>query len=129
MKRLVQWFKNTRNAPWSVWLVVLMSTCVAVSQYPTYNPIPPLIPYVLGTGLLIVSFAIGARWAFVFCFLTAWIFPLETWLGIKGMLHGGTLSALHFLSLLLLYHGRAYFWGRSGDQDDSGNAAENLPAT
>lgn len=67
--------------------------------------------YVLGTGSLILGFTLGARWAFVFCFLSAWIFPLETIMAIKGALHGWTLTALQFVSLALLYHARDYYWG------------------
>jgi len=112
------WFQRSvvraAHAPLAVWLVVLMSTATAAYQYPTYGIkriVPlfdaagapagelavrdklPLVPYVLGTGLLILGTAFGARWAFVFNAATVWIFPLETWLGIKQPLHGSILAA------------------------------------
>jgi len=132
------WFNRSivraAHAPLAVWLVVLMSTATAAYQYPTYGikrMVPqfdaagapagelavrdklPLVPYVLGTGLLILGTAFGARWAFVFNAATVWIFPLETWLGIKQPLHGSILSLLHLLALALLVLSWRYFWRRS----------------
>jgi len=122
------------HAPLAVWLVVLMSTATAAYQYPTYGikrTVPqfdaagapagvttvrerlPLAPYVLGTGLLILGTAVGARWAFVLTAATVWIFPLETWLGIKQPLHGSILSVLHLLALALLVLSWPYFSRRS----------------
>ena len=131
--RLDSAIARAAHAPLAVWLVVLMSTATAAYQYPTYGikrMVPqfdaagapagenaireklPLLPYVFGTGLLILATAFGARWAFVFNAATVWIFPLETWLGVKQPLHGSILSLLHLLALALLLLSWRYFWTR-----------------
>lgn len=99
-----------RGAPWPVWIVVLLSTGTAIYQYPTYTPSPPLVPYVLGCGLLVLGFGVGARWAFVVCAATIWIFPLETAIGIKAPLHGSTLTVLHVVAMGLLTLSWRYYW-------------------
>lgn len=104
--------KRLRDAPAAVWIVVAMSAATAVYQYPTYTPPPPLVPYVIGCGLLILGFAIGARWAFVVCMATLWIFPVETFVGIKAPLHGTTLSILHAVAAGLLAVSWRHYWKR-----------------
>lgn len=124
-----------RDIPLGVWLVTLMMTGTAIYQYPTYGiarpaqaqetpdftreGIPmvkeplPLPPYALGTGLLILGTLLGFRWAFVLNIATVWIFPVETVLGIKGALHGSTLSVLHLVAVALLAMNWNYYWRKA----------------
>lgn len=129
-----RYLARLRRVPVLVWIVVAMMTATTVYQYPTYginrparpgetatrerDGVPmvreclPLLPYALGTGLLILGTALGARWAFVVNVVTVWIFPLETAMGIKGTLHGSTLSVLHVIAVILLGLSWRYFWKR-----------------
>lgn len=124
-----------RAIPLAVWLVTMMMTGTAIYQYPTYGiPRPaqeqetpdftregipmvkdplPLAPYALGTGLLILGTLLGFRWAFVLNVATVWIFPVETVLGIKGALHGSTLSVLHLVAVALLALSSKYYWRKT----------------
>lgn len=102
------------SRPWAVWVVVAMATGVALYQFPTYR-IPAMYAplYFLGCGLLIWGFFAGARWAFVVNVITAWIFPFETYIGVKAPVHGTTLSILHFISLGLLVYSWRFYWKRN----------------
>lgn len=99
------------NRPLAVWIVVAMTTTVALYQFPTYRIPTVYAPlYFLGCGALIYGFYAGARWAFVVNAITVWIFPFETYLGVKAPLHGTTLSVLHVIALALLIQSRDFFW-------------------
>lgn len=99
--------------PIAVWIVVVMTTCVALYQFPKYNiPVMYSPLYFLGCGTLIYGFYSGARWAFVVSVVTVWIFPFETYIGIKPPLRGSILSVLHFVSLGLLVYEWRFFWRR-----------------
>jgi len=103
--------------PLAVWIVVLMTAGVALFQFPFYH-IPwvysPL--YFLGCGALVYGFYSGARWAFVVSVVTVWIFPFETYIGVKPPLRGTILCILHFVSLALLVYSWRYYWKRSGGE-------------
>jgi len=99
--------------PWQAVAVALMTAGVAVFQFPFYN-IPWLFAplYFVGCGLLAWGFYAGWRVAFVINVVTVWIFPLETYLGIKPLLRGSALSVLHVIALVLLVAAWQHYWNR-----------------
>jgi len=100
--------------PLAVWIIVAMAIGVALYQFPTYRIPWAYSPiYFIGCGLLTYGFYAGARWAFVVNVLTAWIFPYETYLGVKGTLHGSTLSVLQFISLGLMFWSWEFYWKKA----------------
>ena len=102
--------------PIAVWMVVVMTTAAALYQFPHYKfPVVYSPLYFLACGTLIYGFYSGARWAFVVNVVTVWIFPFETYIGIKPMERGSILSVLHVVSVALLVYEWRYFWRRGAD--------------
>lgn len=102
--------------PWTMWLVVAMTVCAVVYQYPHWR-VPAehqstFLAIIIGIVLaLSLGVLYGGRWAFVVMYLTVWIFPFETYyLGIKPMFRGSVLTAAHLIAVILLAISWRYFW-------------------
>ena len=104
--------------PWTMWLVVALTICATVYQYPHWRVPAENQPVFLAAIIAIVTalslgVLYGGRWAFVVNYLTVWIFPFETYyLGIKPIFRGSLLTAAHVLAAVLLAISWQYFWSR-----------------
>lgn len=109
-----------RRPPWGIVLVVALTLGAAVYQVPHYR-VPPEYQLPVFGGIIVFVAALaagiytGGRWAFVVDLLTVWIFPYETFIGVKPMPRGAILSALHIVAVIILIIHWQYFWKRSGD--------------
>lgn len=106
--------RNGVERPLALWVVLAMSLVVSVYLIPVDRIHGWFLPvYLVLCGLILWGLWAGARWVFVLNVLTVWIFPFETWVGIKKWPAGVILSGLHVVGVVVLVAGCwAYFWGR-----------------
>lgn len=111
--------------PWQVWVVLAISLGMAIALYPIDHIYrAPLwfqpVYLALCVALLYGCYA-GHRWVFVVNLLSAWIFPFETWKGIKAPITGSVLTVAQLTCLILLFLAWRYFWTKPKAQP--GNTA------
>ena len=102
------------HRPWQIWAVVALTLVACIMLVPL-DHIPQRSVRVMAffaalCFLMLSGFYTGARWAFVVSILTLWIFPYETWRGIKPPVAGSILCLMHLSSVLLLLSCWRYIW-------------------
>lgn len=106
--------------PIQVKIVCALAAAMAIALFwidhiPRHGVVLQVVYFPLCAGYVYALYR-GHRWAFLVNVLTLWIFPLETWKGIKAPVTGSVLALTQLVGTVLLIFAWGYYWRRRGEE-------------